>query len=140
MFLTTVDRGEPKTLGLDKLKIETKEQLGGLLNKALSIVCEQHSKAFKEVQELASRALKLVVEMRDTLLKEIDTKYKALCEEVLEAEEEGEGGKCKVNTEMARLRFSVPSKCAVVWGLKMGLICAQPVFDPEGTEELFKPI
>ena len=61
-----------------------------VLNRALNILCERHSKAFKEVQELVSNAQKHLAEMRGSLLEETESKYTSLCEEVIEAEEEEE--------------------------------------------------
>ena len=61
-----------------------------ILNRALDILCGRHSRAFKEVQELACDAQKRLVELRDSLHGETESKYDSLCEEVLEAADEEE--------------------------------------------------
>ena len=129
---STDDKGEQKK-ALDKTKIVTLSQLVSVLNRALDIMCERHSKAHKEVEDTAAKAQARVVEMRESMYKEVEAEYEGLCEGVLEAEEKG----ClKASTECARLRYSVPSKCCVGWGLKMASICVQTVLDTEGAERL----
>ena len=129
----TVDKGEPRPL--DGTKIKTKEHAVAVLNKALDVLCERHSRAVKEVEDVVSRAQKDVVEMREWMYEMVERKYAELCEEVLEEEGEGEG---RVNVKIVRLKFFTPSKCAVVWGLRMGLVCVQPCIDPSGAEELLQ--
>ena len=140
----TVDKGEPKPL--DGTKIKTKEDAVAVLNKALDILCERHSRAVKEVEGVVLRAQRDVVEMREWMYELVERKYTELCEEVLETEAEDEdreggeeeGNEGRENAEMVRLKFFVPSKCAVVWGLRLGLVCVQPYIDPPGAEELLQ--
>ena len=129
---STGDKSEQKK-ALDKTKIVTLSQLVSVLNRALDIMCERHSKAHKEVEDTAAKAQARVVEMRESMYKEVEAEYEGLCEGVLEAEEKG----CVcAGAERARLRYSVPSKCCVAWGLKMASICVQSVLDTEGAERL----
>ena len=135
----TVDKGEIRPL--DGTKIKTKEDAVAVLNKALDVLCERHTRAVKEVEGVVLRAQRDVIEMREWMYELVERRYTELCEEVLETEaedEDREGNEGRENVEMVRLKFFVPSKCAVVWGLRLGLVCVQPYIDPPGAEELLQ--
>lgn len=89
-ILSIADKRGCESLGVDSA--DSTEQLSGVMNKAIDILCERFDKAVKEVKEILGAALERVTELKEALLEENSKRYNALCDEVL-GMEEGNGSK-----------------------------------------------
>ena len=88
------------------------------------------------MEELASKAQKHLVDMRDSLLEETESKYTSLCEEVLEAEEEGQREGTDGGSETRELLFPVFGREFLDELLSKTLIVAWTAIDSAGANGL----
>lgn len=73
--------------------VEIPEQLTAVLNKEVDTMTELFNNANKEIQEVTAAAHKRIAELKETLLKENEEKYVALCDKALEMEKEPDNEK-----------------------------------------------
>ena len=123
-------------------EVKTLERFCFILNRGLDVLCERFREAIKDLDKVEKSVKLKVVEMRDRLLCEMEGDYAKMCEDILVAEDDANGGVVseemmatveKLCTEFCRTKIN---EDVILWVLGNTFASVHQVIDSQAVKTL----